>query len=288
MIPNRPGLEPKCMTDNKTVKKNIKLARRYQRVTWGVLDKNPVAVVGGGPSAIEALEVLRNWPGDIIGVNDTAGFLSDNGIPCYLYSVDSTEVLFKIGPNVKGALFATRVDREQFKQFKRSEVRCFDMYEDRPEGGDVEGGPTSVCRTPHLLLRMGYRGIYFFGCDGSFYNLTHVSGKSEAAFENMMVIRAGGIDYITNAAFVLQCNYLVDVIQKHPQFIRNASGGLLKAMLDYPDTWEVIAIREDLRAQYAAMGQDYWTNEYNLNDHPIWKPGHNTGAETWQPMQATS
>ena len=271
--PIRPGLTAKCMTDNKTVKKNIKLARRYQRVEWGVAKYPPCAVVAGGPSTKANLETLRNWPGDIFAINDTAKFLSDNGIPCYIFAIDSTEVLFKIGPLVKGAFFATRVDREQFKQFKRADVRTFHLLEDVGNNqGDVEGGPTAVCRTPSLLLRIGYQGIYYFGCDGSFYDVSHVFGKSEAALLNMMVVRAGDVEYLTNAAFVLQSKYLIEVFQKHPQFLINASGGLLKAMIDYPNTWEVVAIREDLREQYRVQGDTNWSVEYDMREHNIWRP----------------
>ena len=269
--PIRPGLIAKCMTPSKEIKKNVKLSRRYQHVEWGVLNKPSCALVGGGPSAKTSLEALRKWPGDVIAVNDTAKFLSDNGIPCYIYSADSTDVLFKIGSLVKGALFASRCHREQFKQFKRADVRIFHMLEDG-NPGDVEGGGTGVCRTPHLLLRMGYQGVYYFGCDGSFYDVSHVTGKSEAALWNMMIVRAGGIDYLTNAAFVLQSEYLVKTMLKHPQFLHNASGGLLKAMQEHWNTWEVVAIRDDLRKQYQAQGVTAWSVDYDMREHQIWKP----------------
>jgi hypothetical protein len=172
---------------------------------------------------------------------------------------------------VKGAIFASRCHREQFKQFKRADVRIFHMLEDG-NPGEVEGGGTGVCRTPHLLLHMGYRGIYYFGCEGSFYDVSHVTGKSDAALWNMMVVRAGGLDYLTNAAFVLQSEYLVKVMRKHPNLLHNASGGLLKAMLEYHDTWEVVAIRDDLRKQYQAQGVTAWSVEYDIKEHKIWKP----------------
>jgi hypothetical protein len=61
------------MTPDKTIKKNVKMSRRYQHVQWAVLKYPPAAVVGGGPSAQQNLEILRKWPWDIIAVNDTAG-----------------------------------------------------------------------------------------------------------------------------------------------------------------------------------------------------------------------
>lgn len=274
-MPLRINLEPVCNTNDKVIKKNIKQSRRYQSVEWAdpktVLFKPPCAVVGGSPNLPSMLHVLRKWKGDIFAINATAGYLSDQGIPCFLYAIDCDPNPWRIGPLVKGALFATRVHRNQFKQFKRKDIRTFHMAEDDNRTG-VEGGPTAVCRTPHLFLRMGYRAVVYFGIDGCFTHETHITGTDKLAYGNMVIVRAGGIDYITNAAFLLQHQYMVEVLTKHPQFLVNASGGLLAAMLKYPDTWEVVAIADDLKAQYASKGIDPWTKEYVPNVDCLWRP----------------
>jgi hypothetical protein len=127
-----------------------------------------------------------------------------------------------------------------------------------------------VCRTPHLLLRMGYAGVVYFGFDGSFANdFTHVSGHSDSARDNMLIVRAGGRDYVTHAGFLLQHEYMLYVLTKYSQYLHNASGGLLKAMLENPDTWEVVAVAEDLKKKYDAGGDFCWSKEYRGNQ---WQP----------------
>jgi len=256
------------------------MSRKYEYVTFrNPQSLFPAAVVGGGPSTKANVDVLRQWVlrggSDIYAVNDTAKYLSDNDIPCYLYSVDCTEVPFKIGPLVKGAVFASRVHRDQFKQFNKTNVRIFHLLEDAEwlrVGGGIEGGGTSVTRTPTLLLRMGYASLYYFGCEGSFYDYSHVSGKSEEIYHNTMIISAGGIDYLTTAAFVIQNEYLSRQMRKYPTLLKNRSGGLLEAMIKHWDTYEFKAIGEDLKKQYHEKGLPIWTEEYKLNEHELWKP----------------
>jgi len=271
-MPLRLKFDAKPIVSSREIKKNVRNSRRYLEVHWRVACYPPCIVAGGGPSLANNLDNLKRFEGDIFAINDTAGYLSDNGISSYLFSIDPTDVLFKIGPLVKGAIFASRVHREQFKQFHRADVRKFNLNEDSPKGG-TEGGPTSVCRAPHLLLRIGYTGVLFIGCEGSFYDKSHATGLSEAASMNLMVVDAGGIQYLTNAAFIIQCEYLAKIITKHPHLFMNLSGGLLDAMLKYPDTWEVVAVGEDLKAQYEAAGaKNVWTKDYDIREHKMWVP----------------
>lgn len=268
-------LQAKGVSDLKDIKRNVKASKHYDHVTWGVLDKPPCAVVGGGPGLEARLKILREWKGDIFAVNDTAGYLSQKGIPCYLYSIDATEVPFKIGPLVKGAVLASRCHQVQFKLFKRRDVRIFHMADDN-NGNGTEGGPTSVCRTPHLLLRMGYAAIAYFGFDGCFYDKSHAGDVSEAtrkaAKDNLIVVTCKGVDYLSNAALMMQCEYLADVMKKYPQFLINASGGMLEAMIKNPDDWTVTAISEGLKKQYEAGGVNIWSVDYKLGEKPIWRP----------------
>lgn len=260
-------------TNDRQARVNHKRSMRYPHVEFGdpkkpglpggILRYPECAVVGGGPSVEGALAALRNWPGDIFAVNDTAGYLSDNGIPCYVYSIDGTPVPFKIGINVKGALFATRCHKNQFRQMGGRPIRVFTLTEESPIKGGIEGGPTGACRTPHLLLSMGYRGITFFGLDGSFSSdITHVSGHSDSAFDNMLIISAGGRDYITHSGFMLQNEWLVEAFKRHGMLLKNASGGLLAAMIENPDTWSVVAIADDLKEKYEAGGNFLWSKPY--------------------------
>lgn len=264
MPPKRIHLQPICATPDKQVKINVRRASKYPRVEWGVLKYPVCAVVGGGPSVADRLDELRNWNGDVFAINDTGKYLSENGIASTIISVDGTRIPFRIGPLVKGAIFATRVHRCQFSQLKGKPIRVFDMAEEDNKKG-IEGGPTSICRTPHLLLRMGYAGIAYFGMDGSFAgDITHVSGKSDSAFDNMLIVRAGGREYVTHAGFLLQHEWMLQAFRRHYRFLYNASDGLFRAMLENPDTWEVVAVAEDLKRKYDEGGSNEWNKEYQF------------------------
>ena len=259
--PVRLSIEAKCNTNIGDIVVNKNNSRNYPRVTWGILRYPMCAVCGGGDSLKENLNILRTWPGHIYGVNDTAGYLSDNGIPSFIYSIDGTKVPYRKGKKIKGALFASRVNKVQFT-FKN--IRVFDMAEDDKQG--VGGGVSGVGRTVHLFLRMGYRGITYFGCDSSFSGSTHLSGTQNIAFENMVIVRAGNKEYLTNAAMILQAQFMVDCFIKYPQYLVNASSGLMQGMLENPDTWSVIAVSEDLKKQYESLGCKEWNKPYKVEE----------------------
>jgi len=276
-ILRRPSLNPIPSTPDKRAKINVRRAGKYPRVEWGVLRYPMAAVVGGGPSTSRQLDTLRWWDGDIFAINDTAKYLSDNGISCYLYAIDGTEVPFRVGDGVRGAIFATRVHRNQFRQMEKMglPILVFDLAEEDKFKG-IEGGPTAVCRTPHLLLRMGYRGVTYFGIDGSFEgDTTHVSGHSDSAHDNMLIIRAGGVDYVTHGGFMLQHDYMARIMKKHSKYLFNASGGVFGAMLENPNDWEVIAVAEDLKQKFDKGGDHTWNKRYE-------------GGYTWQQPEASS
>jgi len=253
----------------KEVKQNKKASKSYPRVSWDHLYK-PCAVVGGGLSVQSNLDILRNWEGDIYGINDTVEYLSNNNIPSFLYAIDVTKVPYRVGSLVRGAVFASRINKIQFKHMKNKPLWVFDLIEDNPSDG-IEGGPTAVCRTPHLFIRMGYRKVYYFGIEGSFEspNATHSSGYSTAAYDNMLIVTAGGRDYYTNAAFMLQNECMLNYLTEYKDFLVLASDGLLKAMLDDPE-WAYVAVADDLKQKYEKNGFKGWSKRYT-GGNKLWQ-----------------
>lgn len=268
MIKQRLNIIPKCNTGKKQIKKNVVASKDCPKISWGVGTHKPCAVVGGGISTEQSLEILRKWPGDIFAINDTAGYLSQKGISSYVYSMDCSDILYHQGNLIKGALFATRVNPVQFIY---KDIRVWEMMEDS-DGTGVGGGPTAASRAGYLFLRTGYMAVVFFGMDASFYGDTHISGNQDAANSLMLIVRANGIDYITNASLLLQTGYLVEQIKEYPSFLINASGGLLKALIENPDTWEVVAIFKDFKKRYAKKGCKIWNTKYSSKGKTIWQP----------------
>lgn len=257
------------ITSEKDVKINLKNSKDYRKATWGLARYPPCAIVAGGPSVKKHLGKLRRWSGDIYAINDTAGYLSDNGVRCQLFAVDGSKIPFKIGPLVSGALLATRVNKIQYKMFKKKDIRTFNMMEDDPKEG-IEGGPTAVCRTPHLMVKMGYSKIEYFGCEGSFFGQSHVGGGRNDAKNNMIVIRVKGMDYLTNAAFMMQNQYMSGIFKQYPKIYHNNSGGLLQKMTRYPDDWEVVAVTDDIKKQHEDQGCTMWGKPFDFMENPLW------------------
>jgi hypothetical protein len=246
MKPFRIIFRSECNLEDHEIERNILKSNKYPRVRFGKLaSRPPMALVGGGPSAKESLDILREWKGDVYGINDMAGYLSDNGVRCSLYAIDGTTNLYKIGPLVKDALLASRAHRNNYDQFEFDKIQVFDVVEDAP--GGICGGSSAACRAAHLFTKMGYSQVHYFGIDGCVKNAneTHVSHFQKVSQNYMLIVKAGGIDYLTNADWYIQTAFLSELIPAYANNLFNRSEGLLAAMIKYPDTWEVVAISHD-------------------------------------------
>ena len=211
---------------------NQNASRNVPRAKYEKRD-HPVAVVGGGP--LLDLEALRKWPGEIWAVNRTADYLLSQGIDCTFFTVDS----FAIETVAKKRLLSTNCNPELFTDG----AECFALSEH--EEGGILGGSTSAGRAPLLALRLGFPGVVFFGCEGSFSGPTHVD-RDEPQYTEQLMVRADGKDYKTRPDYALQAEYLSELLREFPQYLTEQSGGLLRAMKNDPD-WEVIAISDDLK-----------------------------------------
>ena len=214
---------------------------------------HPVAVAGGGHSLLSGLEELCVWPGDVWAINSTADFLLDQGIDCIAVSID---------PNP----FKTTAAQKLLASgcAPQDNAAYWDMS-DHVAGG-VPGGVTTASRCPSLALRLGYPGAMFFGCEGSFPlgQKTHVN--KDDGLDTLMVIAAGGDEYVTHPELFMQCETLSEVLREFPKFFQERSGGLLRAMTHDTD-WSVAAVSTALRNHMAQEnGVDVWTESYQIRN----------------------
>jgi hypothetical protein len=211
----------------------VDLAAGFPRAQRGE-HVHPVAVCGGGPSLNEHLQELREWPGDIWAINHTADYLLDRGVDCTMLTIDglithTTAAKRLIASCCAPSLFT-------------GDVRVFDVSEFHAEG--VPGGSTSAGRTPCLVLRLGYPGAVYFGCDSSFEDRTHVDRQEK--LPDALIVRANGRDWITHPELCMQAECLSQVLREFPQVFKSKSGGLLDAMTADPE-WEVVAVSAALK-----------------------------------------
>ena len=200
--------------------------------------RGALAVVGGGPSLPGSLEELRNFDGDIWAINGASGWLTSHGIPCTLFTVDANQHTGE----ARDAVLATVCDPALIEHFS-GRVRVFDVHE--VTEGAFFGGSSSATRAPAVAFVMGYTSVSFFGCEGSFSGDAHHVYDSDMS-DAQLIVRAGATDYRTNLQFFVQCQELANLAVLDG-FIHIRSGGLLQAMIDFSDTWEVVAVSATLK-----------------------------------------
>lgn len=194
-----------------------------------------LAIVGGGPLVVEDLPELRAWEGDIWAINFTAGWLNAQGIRATLFTVDP----LPFETDAPEAILASVCHPSLFERFA-GRLRTFHMLQTHSaeEGGICGGAFSSTCAAA-VALRMGYADVSFFGCEGSYEAQDHVDRHEGREAE--LFVRAGGKDYRTCPPYIIQCEELMKLFVFDGVF-HNRSRGLLKAMLENPDTWEVVAV----------------------------------------------
>ena len=200
-----------------------------------------LAVVGGGPEIVHDLDELRSWDGDIWGINYMPDWLAERGIASTLFSIDPCAFPSKATKRILAS--------SCHPSMLEGDVQVFDLVWVNPQG--FANGCSSVSSAPAISFALGYLDVSFFGCDGSWEQQDHVD-RHEGTEKEQLIVRAGGRDYLTRPSYYLQCMELLTLFRTFPDVYRNRSRGLLKAMQDHPDTWEVVGVSEALKASLEA------------------------------------
>lgn len=242
------------------------IAAGYRRVEIAPIHDIPLAVVGGGPSIKRQIAELVNWPGHIWGVNQSAQWLMrfSPKCPVLMFSVDPDPRLAEFADGVEYALLGGSCHPELFAKFKPENVRYFLT---RPQRGierkditpvaepKVETfGPSSVTRIFMPAALLGYRDVTFFGCEGCIDETTlegnacrndYAKGWRSRENLRLMIIKAGGREYLTTPDYYITTQHLVKVMKAYPK-LKQRSGGMLEAMLNDPD-WSCVAVSQKMR-----------------------------------------
>ena len=203
-----------------------------------------IAIVGGGPSVANRLDELREWDGEMWAINATAKWLKEHGVQSKFITVDPSPFPDEMIDGVEEAYLATLCHPDLRTHFKK--VSFFDMYETDPDG--ITGGTTTASRALSLAIHQGFYDITLYGCEGSFtIGQDHVD-RNEMHPE-MVVIQAGDEHFVTYLEYMTQTETLANMIRLAPNVFKQRSGGLLEAMIKHYDTWAIVAVSSDLKAQ---------------------------------------
>lgn len=229
--------------------------RANMEAGWEMLGRSdphdrPLAIVGGGPSAAEHLDELKEWRGDIWAINQTAAWLSHHAPKANvcLFTVDPDEALaeqqFVVG--VQKAILGSACHPRLFEALRGKDVRMFHCRDiDGMNLPVLGGGHCSASRAVMQAAWRGYPGITFYGCEGSIGTWTHAY-RNESR-KNQFVVKAGDDEFITTPDLFINTQDLVEDIREYPNALKEKSGGLLRGMLEHPDTWDVVALSSSLR-----------------------------------------
>lgn len=244
-------LESTCVVASEGCEANLKssLARGLSRVTPL---RDPLAIVGSGPSLSEHLDELRSWPGTLWAVNGAYDYLLDQGIvPQGFVGVDPLPGLAEY---VRKAH-----DHSTFYMSGLCDPAVFDALKTKnvvlwfPEQTGIKfpaglwmtgGGTTALTRAPFLAHMLGFRDLTMFGADSSFkdddrYCYKHGTyGEDSKAPINKVMINGEG-PFLTEIGLLKQVSQFGVLIQIFDGRLKFKCGGLLDAFLRAPMTNDI-------------------------------------------------
>lgn len=228
---------PQCVTPESVIREQLKRSDGKPRIEQCNLHRRRLAVVGGGPSALDHLSEIARFD-DVWGINYVAGWLNKQGIPATFVTIDCQPFdMSRVGGHA--AILPTSCHPDLPGAFDA--VRYFDTIETHDNG--LGGGTTTATRIPHLAITLGFVDVTFYGCEGSYLAQNHVNEQRE--YEDEIIVRAG-LDYRTTPEFLLQAQNLGEFIRNFPEIFKEKSGGLLSAMVSGMD-WDIVAVSGALK-----------------------------------------
>lgn len=235
----RIDIQSECIRPVEALKQNAD-TNQYPKYQKEKPHLRKLAVVGGGPLVVNNLDELKAWDGDIWGINFTANWLHHHGIKCTFITVDPSEFTTDVLP--KDALVASCCDPTLFKYLEGKNFKVFDLIETHEDG--IIGGTSTATRTPSLAINLGYMDVSYFGCEGSYSDITHIDRHVDQQYQ--LIVRADGKDYRTELSFILQCEEFITYFTNYGWIYKNRSHGLLEAMLKDPE-WKVVAVSNAMK-----------------------------------------
>lgn len=209
---------------------------RYDLVEQQEFNDRQLAVVGGGGSVSACLEELRSWEGDIWSVKGTVKWLAEAGIKSTVISCHPVYDGEDWPEYADGAIVSSSCPRSLFEALK-CDTRIFNA-DIAIRGSKITGGCTTLAKTPHLSVVMGYSNISFFGCDSSMETASHV--YIDKSHNDRMLVKCGGAEFKTQPDWIWQAEYMQQVFAMAPHIYKNRSGGFMQAMCENNGIYEVI------------------------------------------------
>jgi hypothetical protein len=189
-----------------------------------------VAIVASGPSATDYIDLLKDWDGEIWGINGAFAWLMHRGIkPSAFVGLDPEPILkdYLIDtPDNATYYLAGQVHPAVFDHLEGKNVRVWfpaDTEVKFPFGARlVYGGSTCLGRAPNLAYLLGWREVHIFGCDSSFTHKSHVYGVQGEIPAGTFPVEMNGRAFITTRQMMQQA---CEFTEQMPEWSRPGKNG---------------------------------------------------------------
>jgi hypothetical protein len=211
-----------CVVDATGRQKHIDsvVARKLPMCVTRKAHNRKIAIVASGPSATEFVDLLKDWDGDIWGINGAFAWMLHRGIkPSAFIGLDPEPILKDYlieRPESATYYIAAQVHPEVFDHLSGKNVRVWfpaDSQVKFPFGAiPIFGGTTCLGRAPNLAYLLGYRDVHIFGCDSSFTHKSHVYDNQITA--GTFPIELGGRVFTTTRQMLQQaCDFAEQMVE---------------------------------------------------------------------------
>lgn len=204
-----------------------------------------VAIVGGGPSINQYKYTLQSWNGPVLGINRTWKWCKENKIDAVFFSFDANPSVAGMVEGADKAILGNRVDPEVFKRLDNASIWV---------GEGNLGGTTSVGAAIIAALRGGADKVVLFGCEGSYQvGSSHAYAHFEP--EDELIIWCNNMHFITNPQMFMASVELSTMIKYSPTILKEQSGGLLRAMIETEDGYDIVGCTRGFQAKIDAAAK---------------------------------
>ena len=233
-----------------------------------------LAVVGGGPSLADHIDELKAWSGDIWAINGAWEFLRRHGIASIFYTVDAHPMMSKFvkGTGVDRALLCSVCDPGVFEALREANAKVwtFDVHEAAADR--IINGTSTATTSPMVALRMGYRHVTYFGCEGSYFIGQSHTYQHEHRDDDF-VVECGGELFRTAPDYYFQALELATIITLAPQTFAERSGGFLRAAIKNEGRHDVKKVSKAMAAKIKILPVTETEQPYHFIGGAFIQPG---------------
>ena len=231
-----------CVSDAPTRQAQIDaaVALNLPVVQYRAHRKGKLAIVASGPSATDYVDMLKEWDGEIWGINGAFEWMRHRGIkPHAFIGLDPEWFLKDYLPNPpEDATYylAAQVHPGVFEHLRDRNVKLWFMADGEvklPIGSiPIPGGSSCLGRAPYLACYMGWSDVHIFGGDSSFTDRYHVHDDPGGLPSNCVPAEVNGRTFVTTRTFMTQACNMVEIIQNFPGSITVYGDGLMQALAE--------------------------------------------------------